>query len=190
MAIINDQRGTAMSYQVEISKSELRNLIVAIAIVPCLLFSAGFLTASLTQDGDRMEPATVKATATTTPIADVAEPKIAETSAIKTQHSKPPPQESIPDNMDAVAEQPEVPLARDQHFSVQTAAFGSAGNAINFAARLKAKGYPAEITVLFETPEAPVYKVIYGNFAHEEALRAAIRFSHSEKIPAFVVARS
>lgn len=178
-----------MSYQVEISKSEFRYLIFALAIVPCLLFSAGFLTASLSQDGASTAIEVVASEPSIT--SDVPEQEILEAPAIATPSHEPTPQESVVDSMDTAAlKAPVTLLAQDRLFSVQTAAFHSAGNAINFAAQLKTKGYPAEVTVLFEAPEAPVYKVVYGTFAHEEAIKAAMLFTQEEKIPAFIIARS
>lgn len=181
-----------MSYQIEISKKELLNSLLALAIVPCLLFSAGFLTASFSHDrADALPPPTASAATETTPAPMQPEQAPVDAPMISDAAQEPPALEPAPTAPAvAAAPVPETPLAEDQQFSVQTAAFQSASNAINFAAQLKAKGYPAEVTVKLRVSEAPIYKVVYGSFAHEEAIRSAIAFTQQERIPAFVIARS
>jgi len=78
----------------------------------------------------------------------------------------------------------------NQLFSVQVAAFREASNAIDYAVQLKAKGYPVEVTVESSSPDTSVYKVLYGSFERDKALKSAAAFSQQEKTTSFIIARS
>ena len=182
-----------MSYQIEVSSKDIRLMALVVSIVPCLLFSAGFLTASLPQSTAQPQVVTLETADTRTSIeAPLPEQSIMETPIDAEAITEAPVQElamapeEAPQELPMLAET--VPVS--QLFSVQAAAFHSASNAINYAAQLKAKGYPAEVAILLETPDNPIYKVVYGSFALDEATKAAVAFSQQEKSPAFIVARS
>jgi len=240
-----------MSYQVEISRSDVQKLALTITIIPCLLFAAGFLTATLSQsnpgtlataaqsNNDAIAPPANTAP-TPSVVSEIAEPSAAATEQANPATSAVEPIEPVVaeiteaaaiaepigpdaaetiDPVTALEEEPPVqesskateeepksllatedisaqPLRSDtahqkrQLFSVQVAAFREASNAIDYAVELKAKGYPAEVTVENSASDTSVYKVLYGTFERDKALKSAADFSQREKTTSFIIARS
>jgi len=205
-----------MSYQVEIDKSDVQKLALTIAIIPCLLFAAGFLTATLSQSSIKTLSASTTSNSdlitsstgtvqTKSAISEVIEP----TAVLKEETATQEASESIkeasmaslvseekPMQSLAPEEAPIQPLASNdepqanQLFSVQVAAFQKASNAIDYAVQLKAKGYPAEVTVESNASDISVYKVLYGSFKRDEAIESASNFSLQENTTSFIIARS
>jgi len=186
-------RERIMSYQIELSSKDVRIMALVVSIIPCLLFSAGFLTASLAQSSGHPQQAAALETASASTHIEASLPaqRIMET-PIDTAVITEDPSQQLAMTPDEAQELPAPAKTAtvSQLFSVQAAAFHDASNAINYAAQLKAKGYPTEVAILLETPDSPVYKVVYGSFALEEAAKAAATFTQQEKSPAFIVARS
>jgi len=206
-----------MSYQVEIDKSDVQKLALTIAIIPCLLFAAGFLTATLSQSSIKSlsTPTTsssdliTSSTGTVQTRSAISEVIVEPVAVLKEETATQEASERIEEasmaslvseekTMQSLApeEAPIEPLASNnehqvhQLFSVQVAAFQKASNAIDYAVQLKAKGYPAEVTVENNASDISVYKVLYGSFKRDEAIESASNFSLQENTTSFIIARS
>jgi septal ring-binding cell division protein DamX len=187
----------------EFNTKEIRYAVIGLVFVPCLLFAAGFLTASLhynlltgpsgfadkainTQALNEVSEAS-DSLMSMAHAAEVPEATVAETTV---------PEAAATETIITVATVPEATIATEttaslaipkQHFRVQVALYKNIGNAISHAKRLEGKGYPMEIILDAKQISEPHYRVVYGSFGfQEEAKLAAIDFVSKEKDDAVV----
>lgn len=182
----------------EFNTKEIRYAVIGLVFVPCLLFAAGFLTASLhynlltgssgfadkainTQAINEASEAS-NLLMSMAHAAEVPETTVTETTATETTATE----ATVPEATIATEVTASLAIPR-QHFRVQVALYKNIGNAISHAKRLKDKGYPIEIILDAKQISEPHYRVVYGSFGfQEEAKLAVIDFVSTEKDDAVV----
>lgn len=181
----------------EFNTKEIRYAVIGLVFVPCLLFAAGFLTASLHYNLLTGPSGFADKAINTQAINEVSE---AADSFMSMAHAAEVPETTETETAATEATVPEATIATEvtaslaipkQHFRVQVALYKNIGNAISHAKRLEGKGYPIEIILDAKQISEPHYRVVYGSFGfQEEAKLAAIDFVSKEKDDAVVFAHT
>jgi cell division septation protein DedD len=174
-----------MNYQINLNDRGVKKLLLIATFAPCLIFTAGFMTAAthysnLAGGHQQADTTEVSARANTTESLALIADSNPET-IIATGQA-----EALVFEMEeAVAAQP------SGEYSVQVAAFKNEPNALSFAAHLQDRGYPAEVIHLIPGEATPLYRVVYGHFEQrEQAHLEASTFTLREKTKALIMERS